>query len=84
MQKWKNQKNQTQGKWYYSGLIFLFMQNFDPYLIFIILKQTNVFFKKGKKYFFSTKIIYYSHNFCPISTKIDAGLGHNVAFGYIE
>ena len=42
MKKWKKQKNQTQGKWYCSHLIFLFMQNFHPYSLFIIFKQTNV------------------------------------------
>ena len=68
MQKWKNQKNQTQGKWYYSGLIFLFMQNFDLYSIFIILKQTNVFFKKNihllenYKYWVPSKILHKQKN----------------------
>ena len=81
MQKWKKQKNQTQGKWYCLRLIFLFMQNFALYSIFIIFKQVNGFFKKRKKSFFSSKIICYRHNFHPICSKIDMDHGHDVAYG---
>ena len=80
MQKWKKQKNQTLGKWYYLRLIFLFMQNFALYSIFIIFKQVNVFFEKRKKSLFSTKIFCYSHNFHPICTKIDMDHRHDVAY----
>ena len=81
MQKWKKQKNQMQGKWYCLRLIFLFMQNFASYSIFIIIKQVNGFFKKRKKSFFSSKIICYRHNFHPICSKIDMDHGHDVAYG---
>ena len=81
MQKWKKQKNQMQGKWYCLHLIFLFMQNFASYSIFIIIKQVNGFFKKRKKSFFSSKIICYRHNFHPICSKIDMDHGHDVAYG---
>ena len=84
MQKWKKQKNQTQGKWYCLRLIFLFMQNFALYSIFIIFKQVNGFFKKRKKSFFSSKIICYRHNFHPICSKIDMDHGHDVAYGDSE
>ena len=56
--KWKNrknQKNQTQSKWYCSHLIFLFMQNFALYSIFIIYNQVNVFFWKKEKILFFIK-----------------------------
>ena len=80
MQKWKKQKNQTQGKWYCLCLIFFVYAKFCFDSIFIIYKQVNVISEKRKKSFFSSKIICYRHNFHSICTKIDMDHGHDVAY----
>ena len=78
MKKSKKQKNQTQKKWLRTRLIFFVMQNFAPFLKFIIYRMVNVFFENKKKSNFSHIIVNYRYNFHPNLMKFGLDLGEEL------